>query len=245
MHKYTYGSGIGLGLMFLPSKVIVNQYMEKRRSLANGICSSGGGAGMMAFSTMFQMLHTAYGLRGMFLISGAVVLNAAVCGSLYRPRNQGQRETSPVLQGSSELQSKNKACCKIGIFAGLKTVALLNVVGLEHLGKGLGLLMFAEGFAGFVGSPLAGWLYDITGTYASSFYTSGTLFICSGFMVLSQMKLQNVCKKRRPERADAEFTMVSVVDPVKHDASKPGTSSKGDAVMTASLERHRKEIQDV
>ncbi|XP_046582563.1 monocarboxylate transporter 14-like [Haliotis rubra] len=131
--------GIGLGLMYLPSKVIVNQYMKKRRSLANGICSSGGGAGMMAFSTMFQMLHTAYGLRGMFLISGAVVLNAAVCGSLYRPKKQGQRKTSPVSEG---------------IWTGLKTVALLDLVDLENLGKGLGLMMFLQGFSGFISSPL-------------------------------------------------------------------------------------------
>ncbi|XP_046325542.2 monocarboxylate transporter 13-like isoform X1 [Haliotis rufescens] len=322
--------GIGLGLMYLPSKVIVNQYMKKRRSLANGICSSGGGVGTMAFAAMFQTLNAAYGFRGMFLISGAVVLNAAVCGALYRPKKQGHRKTPPLLDGASELQIKDKVCCKIspiqgythllhniqycmfifgnalatigifvpfahlprrardlqvpehqvawllpmigfasvagrlffgwigdfscvnikvlwawsnilcgicvivcpfltsfpllmgfaaifgplsGVWTGLKTVALVDVVGLENLGKALGLMMFAQGFSGFISSPLAGWLYDVTGTYAASFYTAGALFICGGIMVLSQMKLRNVCKQRGSDGVDVKFTVVSVVDP--------------------------------
>ncbi|XP_046325543.2 monocarboxylate transporter 14-like isoform X2 [Haliotis rufescens] len=220
--------GIGLGLMYLPSKVIVNQYMKKRRSLANGICSSGGGVGTMAFAAMFQTLNAAYGFRGMFLISGAVVLNAAVCGALYRPKKQGHRKTPPLLDGASELQIKDKVCCKISpiqgythllhniqycVWTGLKTVALVDVVGLENLGKALGLMMFAQGFSGFISSPLAGWLYDVTGTYAASFYTAGALFICGGIMVLSQMKLRNVCKQRGSDGVDVKFTVVSVVDP--------------------------------
>ncbi|XP_067675929.1 monocarboxylate transporter 13-like [Haliotis asinina] len=325
--------GIGLGLMFLPSKVIVNQYMKKRRSLANGICSSGGGAGMMALSTMFQMLHTAYGLRGMFLISGAVVLNAAVCGSLYRPMKDGHRKASPASEGASKLQNKDKVCCKIspiqgyshllhnlpyclfifanaisaigifipyahlprrardlhipeheaawllpvigftsvagrlffgwigdfscvnikllwgwscilcgvlvvvcpfltsfpllmgfaviygpfsGIWTGLKTVALLDVVDLENLGKGLGLMMFLQGFSGFISSPLGGWLYDVTGTYAAAFYTAGALFICGGVIVLSQIQLHNACKQRQPDTVEPEFTVVSVVEPANY-----------------------------
>ncbi|XP_071114749.1 monocarboxylate transporter 13-like [Haliotis cracherodii] len=326
--------GIGLGLMLLPSKVVVNQYMKKRRALANGICSSGSGAGTMAFSAMFRALRTSYGLSGMFLISGAVVLNAAVCGYLYRPKKQSQRALSPAPGGASELQSKDKVCCKIspiqgythllhniqyclfilcnalstigifvpfahlprrardlqvpehqvawllpmvgfasvpgrlffgwigdfscvnirvlwawsnilcglcvivcpflrsfpllmgfaaifgplsGIWTGLKTVALVDVVGLENLSKALGLMMFLQGLSGFISSPLAGWLYDVTGTYAASFYTAGALCICGGIMVLSQMKLRNVCKQRGPDGVDVKFTVVSVVDPVKCD----------------------------
>ncbi|XP_048240246.1 monocarboxylate transporter 9-like [Haliotis rufescens] len=164
--------GIGLGLMLLPSKVVVNQYMKKRRALANGICASGSGAGTIAFSAMFRALRTAYGLSGMFLISGAVVLNAAVCGYLYRPKKQRKRALSPAPGG---------------IWTGLKTVALVGVVGLENLSKALGLMMFLQGLSGFISSPLAAPVAGIlTDKYDCRAVTiSGAVIASSGFVISS------------------------------------------------------------
>lgn len=47
-------SGIGFGLVYLPSILIVNQYFEKRRALAMGIAVCGSGIGTTVFSQVCQ-----------------------------------------------------------------------------------------------------------------------------------------------------------------------------------------------
>ncbi|KAK2174645.1 hypothetical protein NP493_784g01003 [Ridgeia piscesae] len=44
---FTYGIciGVGVGLMYAPSIVVVNQHFEKRRGLANGVSLAGSGIG--------------------------------------------------------------------------------------------------------------------------------------------------------------------------------------------------------
>ena len=66
----TYGciTGIGLGLMYLPSIVIVNIYFEKKRGVAQSIMSAGSGIGMIVMSPVVEKILTVYDWRGALII---------------------------------------------------------------------------------------------------------------------------------------------------------------------------------
>lgn len=60
-------------------------HFSKRRALANGLSSSGSGAGAFAIPNFIRFLLFEYGFNGCLLILGAVVLNTCVCACLFRP----------------------------------------------------------------------------------------------------------------------------------------------------------------
>lgn len=80
--------GIGIGLLYIPATAIVPQWFEKKRSLANGICSAGSGIGglIMSFSTG-AMLDT-LGYRWSLRITAVIVffINTAAT-IMLRSRN--------------------------------------------------------------------------------------------------------------------------------------------------------------
>ena len=82
-----YFAGIGAGLAFSPGMVVLNQYFEKRRGIANGIALSGSGFGSMAIPPLMLYALDTYGLEGTLLIMGGIALNICVCGMLFRPAN--------------------------------------------------------------------------------------------------------------------------------------------------------------
>ncbi|XP_067670659.1 monocarboxylate transporter 14-like [Haliotis asinina] len=83
----TYGviAGTGLGLMFIPSAVIIFQYFEKKRGFASAIGSTGGGIGAMVLPLVYTELIAAFGWRGTMWIISGLTLNAVVCGAVFRP----------------------------------------------------------------------------------------------------------------------------------------------------------------
>ena len=49
-------SGVGFGLIYLPSMVVVPYYFEKRRALAVGVAVCGTGLGTLAFERMYELM---------------------------------------------------------------------------------------------------------------------------------------------------------------------------------------------
>ncbi|XP_078060180.1 monocarboxylate transporter 14-like [Mustelus asterias] len=78
-------TGIGNGLAYLPNIVMVGQYFQKRRALAQGISTTGTGFGAFFVTILLKTLSAEFGWRGAMLIHGAVNLNLCVCGALLRP----------------------------------------------------------------------------------------------------------------------------------------------------------------
>lgn len=76
--------GVGLGLIFLPNFVIVQQYFEKNRALASGLSLMGFSIGQIIAAPPFQYLITTYTWRGFMLIYGALSLNVFAVGQLLR-----------------------------------------------------------------------------------------------------------------------------------------------------------------
>ncbi|CAD6215863.1 GSCOCG00000679001-RA-CDS [Cotesia congregata] len=76
----------------------------------------------------------------------------------------------------------------------LTSIILVEVITLERFTNAYGLLLLVQGIANLMGPPLAGWLYDITGTYDLSFYLAGFFIALSG-VLLMVMPLMGYYKK--------------------------------------------------
>ncbi|VDP15025.1 unnamed protein product [Onchocerca flexuosa] len=98
----TFGiiGGLGFGLVYLPSILIVNQYFEKRRALAMGIAVCGSGIGTTVFSQLFPFLLEVCGnsWRHFLVYAAFTTLFSVLCGLCYRkiPLVTEDNEDKPV-----------------------------------------------------------------------------------------------------------------------------------------------------
>ncbi|KAH3826848.1 hypothetical protein DPMN_128760 [Dreissena polymorpha] len=78
--------------------------------------------------------------------------------------------------------------CLIGAALGgyvmLVPVVLADMFGADVISRSLGLVLFVVGVAGFVSTPIGGWLFDRTGSYTFSFIVAGAEFIVAGALLL-------------------------------------------------------------
>lgn len=84
---FLYGilGGIGFGLMYLPSIVVVGYYFDKKRALATGIAVCGSGIGTFVLAPLLTFLVEEYGWRGCVVIVGGLLLNGIPFALIYRP----------------------------------------------------------------------------------------------------------------------------------------------------------------
>lgn len=71
-------AGFGCGLGYYCASLAINRYFQRQRSLAEGVCCMGSGAGGFAFSLIGQYLIGTYGWRGGMLITGAVTAHVII-----------------------------------------------------------------------------------------------------------------------------------------------------------------------
>ncbi|NWI19882.1 MOT14 protein, partial [Crypturellus soui] len=83
----TFGvtAGVGSGMVYLPAVVMVGQYFQKRRALAQGLSTTGTGFGAFLMTALLKYLCEEFGWRNAMFIQGAIALNLCVCGALMRP----------------------------------------------------------------------------------------------------------------------------------------------------------------
>ncbi|KAI1289986.1 Monocarboxylate transporter 14 [Halotydeus destructor] len=70
----------------------------------------------------------------------------------------------------------------ISAYMALTTIIIADLVGLDRLTNGYGLINCIRGIATILGSPVAGVIYDIAGSYDLTFYTAGLLLIASSIV---------------------------------------------------------------
>ena len=95
--------------MFGPSYVILAQYFNKRRSLANGVVAAGASLGVFIFPLTFRFFIDTFGLRGCLLILAGVKLNYCVLGVLLRPIESFGKETNETDDKSSIPKAQSNA----------------------------------------------------------------------------------------------------------------------------------------
>ena len=111
-------AGLGLGMIYLPSIVMVSQYFSKRRALATGIAVCGSGVGTFIFAPLTNALLAQFAWKGTVLIDAAILLNCIPCGLIFRPLLKSSRKTkkdsSPgnaLEQGESMSQNSRREIC--------------------------------------------------------------------------------------------------------------------------------------
>ncbi|XP_068960730.1 monocarboxylate transporter 14 isoform X1 [Petaurus breviceps papuanus] len=99
----TFGvaAGFGSGMVYLPAVVMVGQYFQKRRALAQGLSTTGTGFGTFLMTVLLKYLCSEYGWRSAMFIQGAVSLNLCVCGALMRPLAADETQSKKILKSKS------------------------------------------------------------------------------------------------------------------------------------------------
>ena len=97
----------------LAGQIIVQQYFDKKRSLAAGIWVSGASWGFFLWPPLARHLLNTYSWRGSYYILAGIVLNGIVCASVLRPppkQNKSaneQTDIAPKLAVKCELKYLN------------------------------------------------------------------------------------------------------------------------------------------
>ena len=87
-----FNTGIGKSMAYTPSIVMVGQWFDKRRSLANGLSVAGAGIGTFAFAPLLEYLLAEYSFQETMMIMSAVMLHICICGSLFRPVPRSKKD---------------------------------------------------------------------------------------------------------------------------------------------------------
>jgi len=88
MVSYSFTTGVGFGLMYVPSVVAVAQQFTSKRALAIGICVCGSGMGTFILAPVEDFLLSEVGWRWTFTVLGCVCFLCTLCGVVMRPVKQ-------------------------------------------------------------------------------------------------------------------------------------------------------------
>ncbi|CAF3966422.1 unnamed protein product [Rotaria sp. Silwood1] len=112
--------GIGMGLVYLPSIVMVGYYFEKKRAIATGIVTAGTGIGSITFGPFSRFLFDKLGWKYGLLILACILSGCALCAAFMRPlkpirkrrildpTQPSDANTEPASSATSALLSENK-----------------------------------------------------------------------------------------------------------------------------------------
>lgn len=92
-----------------PGIILVSQYFDKHRALANGICVSGTAAGSFVFPLLIEFLVKDFGFHGTILLLGGCMLHVCVSATLYRPLDENyapEEHVSSVEKFEKELKEQ-------------------------------------------------------------------------------------------------------------------------------------------
>ncbi|XP_004926421.2 monocarboxylate transporter 9 [Bombyx mori] len=84
----------------------------------------------------------------------------------------------------------------------LTSIILVEQITLEKFTNAYGLLLLMQGVANLIGPPLAGWVYDMTGSYDLSFYLAGAFIAASGLILL--VRPASRCRAPHPRELPRE-----------------------------------------
>ncbi|KAL0275611.1 UNVERIFIED_CONTAM: hypothetical protein PYX00_003413 [Menopon gallinae] len=96
----------------------------------------------------------------------------------------------------------------VACFASLRSIVLVELLGLEKLTNAFGILLLFQGFAAAIGAPIAGLIKEATGNYDASFYFSGSLILISGLMLFPLRAINKWEKRKRKDDEDVQVSHV-------------------------------------
>lgn len=110
--------GVGLGMSFLASNVVIGYYFEKWRALATGLSACGSGLGTLIIPPVLEYLRKGYGWRHSFILLILFMVVATVVAFLYLPLQPVNIGCMPSSSRTCPVKSKPKkgfcVCCPFG-----------------------------------------------------------------------------------------------------------------------------------
>ncbi|KAL5019054.1 hypothetical protein ScPMuIL_004776 [Solemya velum] len=79
----------------------------------------------------------------------------------------------------------------------LCSVIIVDILGLDRLNDAYGYIMFLQGVANLIGPPVAGLLYDISGSYDNTFLAAGNCLALAGVGYLGLQIFHKFKERRR------------------------------------------------
>ncbi|XP_055677444.1 uncharacterized protein LOC129786435 [Lutzomyia longipalpis] len=135
----------------------------------------------------------------------------------------------PLLQSYQALSAISGA---FGLFIAanysLTSIILVELITLERFTNAYGLLLLVQGIANLVGPPLAGWIFDLTGTYKWSFYFAGFFIAVSGGMLVILPALGKYRRYRALKRQNSE----SKNEAPSNSTDCPSDKSNGTTILS-------------
>ena len=184
---YSVITGVGFGLMYIPSIVAVANHFTRKRSLAIGICLCGAGVGTFALSPLQTLITHTYGWRAAFLSLAGLSLLCSLCGAAmtrverqsWAPAHPEPHSPSRPGSGWERLQDvlldwRLRSCPALRLYllvAAADLAATLSLfIPFQHLpaiaaARGLSTsraacLISATGICSTAGRLVSGWLCD-------------------------------------------------------------------------------------
>ncbi|XP_058802122.1 monocarboxylate transporter 3 isoform X2 [Phymastichus coffea] len=93
----------------------------------------------------------------------------------------------------------------VSVFASLRSILVVDLLGLEKLTNAFGLLLLFQGLGATIGAPLAGAFKDFTDSYDASFFFAGTLIVLSAAICYPLKKINNSEKSKDAASNDEEL----------------------------------------
>ena len=82
---YGVVAGFGFGIIFTVAATLPSLYFVKYRDIANGVCMTGMGIGLLIFLPFLQVVADEYGWHGAVLILAGLVLHGFVVAMISFP----------------------------------------------------------------------------------------------------------------------------------------------------------------
>ncbi|KAJ8310138.1 hypothetical protein KUTeg_012003 [Tegillarca granosa] len=89
--------GTGAAWVYPPGLVLLGQYFDKRRGLANGVAMAGVSIGALVLPPAYSMILSYFGLFGGMMLTSGIMLNLFVVSAVYRPPSFYQKTVNDVL----------------------------------------------------------------------------------------------------------------------------------------------------
>ena len=110
---YSVLTGLGFGLMYIPSVVVSAPYFTHRRSLAIGLCLCGSGFGTFSLAPVSQVILELYGWRWVVRTLAGLALVGALCAAAMTPSQDSGLEQSGPAVVRRERKGSSKAMLSV------------------------------------------------------------------------------------------------------------------------------------
>lgn len=137
---YSIVCGVGFGLMYLPSIVIVSKHFLTKRSLATGIVLCAAGVGTFVIAPITQSMVEQWGWRGAMKGLALMCLACLICGLAMSPGNKLEESSNGDVGGSVYRERVERPCLSFILGNELASASALPVLVLLATGDMLATL---------------------------------------------------------------------------------------------------------